>query len=82
MGIVDIIVSLALGAVAGWLAGIIMKSNGGLLLNIILGLVGGIVGGYVFGLIGISFFGIVGTIIRAAAGACLVIFIVRLIKKN
>ena len=82
MGLVDIIVSLALGALAGWLAGIIMKSSNGLLLNIILGLVGGIVGGYVFGLIGITFFGVVGTIIRAIAGACLVIFIVRLIKKN
>lgn len=81
MGVWDIIVSLAIGAVAGWLAGIIMGSKGGLLFNIILGLIGGIVGGWVLGLIGVSFFGIVGTIIRAVAGACLVIFVVRLIKK-
>ena len=81
MGLVDILVSLALGALAGWIAGIIMKSKSGLLLNIILGLVGGIVGGWVLSLFKLSLPGILGSIIGAVIGACLVIFVVRLFKK-
>lgn len=76
-----IILSLIIGAVCGWLAGKIMKSEGGLLFNIILGILGGFVGGLLFGLIGISFNGIIGNIICGAAGSCLLIWIVRKIKK-
>ena len=66
---------------AGWLAGIIMKSKNGVLINIILGIVGGAVAGALFGLLGISFNGIIGGLICGVIGACLLIFIVRLIKK-
>lgn len=78
----NIIISLIIGAVCGWLAGIIMKSGHGLLVNIILGIVGGFVGGFIFGLLGLSINGIVGTIISSVVGACLIIFVVRLIKKK
>ena len=38
---------LIIGAVAGWLAGLVMKGGGfGLLINIIVGIVGGVIGGY------------------------------------
>ncbi len=77
----DLIISLAIGGVAGWLASMIMKSKGGLLLYIILGIVGGAVGGFVLGLVGVAFFGLVGTIIRAVAGACILIAVARLITK-
>ena len=40
---IRLLVSLALGALAGWIAGKIMKSSHGLLMNIILGLVGGLI---------------------------------------
>lgn len=70
-----------MGGISGWLAGIIMKSNNGILLNIILGIVGGAVAGALFGLIGINFNGIIGGLICGVIGACLLIFIVRLIKK-
>ena len=41
--------SLLIGAIAGWLAGKIMKGGGfGLLINIILGIVGGAVGNWLF----------------------------------
>jgi uncharacterized membrane protein YeaQ/YmgE (transglycosylase-associated protein family) len=44
-----LIIFLAIGALAGWLAGKIMKGGGfGLVGNIIVGVVGAIVGGYVF----------------------------------
>ena len=50
-----IILSLVIGGVAGWLAGIIMKGGGfGIVGNIIVGIVGGVLGGYLFDVIGIG----------------------------
>ena len=79
MDIVSILISLALGAVAGWLAGIVMNSRGTLLRNIIIGIIGGFLGSFVFGLLGISFAGYLGTVIESAAGACILIFLFRLL---
>ena len=79
--IIGILISLAVGAICGWLAGILMKSNNGLLINIILGVVGGAVAGALFGIIGIHFVGFLGNVICGVIGACLLIYIVRLIKK-
>ena len=46
---------IIIGAIAGWLAGKIMKGGGfGLVMNMVLGIIGGVVGGWVFGLLGIS----------------------------
>ena len=77
-----LIIFLAIGAVAGWLAGILMKGGGfGLLVNIVVGIVGAVIGGYVFGLLGISAGGLIGSIITATAGAVLLLFIIGIIKK-
>ena len=82
MDLVGILISLVLGAIAGWLAGKIMGSEGSLLRNIILGIIGGVVGSIVLGLIGIGGSGYLGTIIVSVVGACLVIWVVRLITKK
>ncbi len=79
--IINIIITLALGGVAGWLAGMIMKSEGGILRNIILGLLGGAVGSFVLGIIGISGSNIIGGILIAVFGACLLVFLVDKLKK-
>lgn len=82
MDITGLIIFLAIGAVSGWLAGTLMKGGGfGLLGNIVIGIVGAVVGGFVFGLLGIKAGGLIGSIITATAGAALLLFIVRLIKK-
>jgi uncharacterized membrane protein YeaQ/YmgE (transglycosylase-associated protein family) len=74
---------LVIGAVAGWLAGQLMKGGGfGLLVDIIVGIVGAFVGGWVAGLLGISFGGgWIASIITATIGAVILIFLVRLIKR-
>ena len=55
-----------------------MKGNPtGLLGNIILGLVGGLVGNFLFSLLGLGTSGIIWEIIASAAGACVVIWLVR-----
>lgn len=71
-----LIVSLFVGAVAGWLAGKIMHTDGSLIRNIVLGIVGGMVGGVVLGLFGIWGDGIIGNIIVSAVGACIIIWLV------
>ena len=86
MNLYDIIVTLVTGAVSGWLAGIVMDSQGGLVRNIILGIVGGIVGNFLFGLLNISISLSVGpfnfgTIIVSAIGACIVIILVNKLFK-
>ena len=51
--IMGILYALLIGALAGWLAGKIMKGGGyGTLLNIILGIIGGAVGNWLFGTLG------------------------------
>ncbi|GEM_PF-48293 len=82
MDISGLIIFLAIGAVAGWLAGTLMKGGGfGVLGNIVVGIVGSVVGGFVFGLLGISAGGLLGSIVTATAGAALLLFIVGVIKK-
>ncbi|MGI5310011.1 GlsB/YeaQ/YmgE family stress response membrane protein, partial [Rheinheimera sp. WS51] len=47
------ILFLIIGAVAGWLAGLIMKGRGfGLLGNMVVGIVGAFLGGFLFGILG------------------------------
>ena len=77
MGILSWII---VGAIAGWLAGYLTKSGGGLLENIILGIVGGLFGGFILDLVGIGV-GMNGigieSIFTATLGAVLLIIIRR-----
>lgn len=83
MDIQTLLIILAIGAVAGWLAGVIMKGGGyGLLGDIVIGIIGAFVGGFLFGLLGISAGGLIGQIITATAGAVVLIFVLRLLKKS
>ena len=78
-----LIISLCVGALAGWLAGNIMKGSGlGTIGNIIVGIIGGVIGGYVLGALGVHFAGLIGSIITATLGAVLLLWIVGLVKKK
>ncbi len=83
MGIESLVIFLLIGAVAGWLAGVIMKGFGfGLIGNIIVGVVGAFIAGLIFPRLGISIgSGIVGSIIHAAIGAVLLLLVIRLVKR-
>ena len=83
MGIESLVVLLLVGAVAGWLAGQIMKGYGfGLIGNIVVGIVGAFVAGLVFPAIGVSLgSGIIASIIHATIGAVILLFLIGLIKR-
>lgn len=75
--------SIILGALAGWIAEKIMKSDQSLLMNIILGIVGALVLNWLLiAIIGTTLGGWIGQLIVAAAGACLLIYMARLIRKK
>jgi uncharacterized membrane protein YeaQ/YmgE (transglycosylase-associated protein family) len=71
------------GLIAGFLAGKVMRGGGfGVLMDVVIGIVGAMIGGWVFGLIGIySGGGLIGSILVAFVGACILLWLVRLIKK-
>ena len=82
MDVQGLLIFLAIGAVAGWLAGILMKGGGfGLIGNIIIGIFGAVVGGFVFNFLGISAGGLLGSIVMATVGAAILLAIVGVIKK-
>ncbi|WP_439156174.1 GlsB/YeaQ/YmgE family stress response membrane protein [Yoonia sp.] len=83
MGIESILAILFVGAVAGWLAGQIMKGAGfGLLGNIVVGIVGAFAAGLIFPVIGLGFGGgLFASIIHATLGAVIVLFLIRLVKR-
>jgi uncharacterized membrane protein YeaQ/YmgE (transglycosylase-associated protein family) len=81
----SIISWIVVGALAGWIASMIMKTNAqmGALENIIAGIVGALVGGWVIGLFGMQVedgaFNLP-SILTAILGACIVIAIVKMIR--
>lgn len=44
-----LIIILIVGALVGWVAGMIMKSGGGLIFDIVIGIVGALIAGFLFG---------------------------------
>ncbi len=82
MDLTSLLIFLAIGAVAGWLAGVLMKGGGfGLLGDIVIGIIGAVIGGFLFGLLGLQAGGLIGAIVTATVGAVVLLFVVRLIKK-
>lgn len=83
MGIESIIVWLIVGAIAGWLAGQIVKGYGfGLLGNIVVGIVGAVIAGFIFPRLGISISpGWVDGIIFSTIGAVILLVVIGLVRR-
>ena len=79
----SLLYALLIGAIAGWLAGKLMKGGGfGLLANIIIGIIGGLVGNWIFAKLGVAIgHGFISDVITGAIGACVILFIAGLFKK-
>ncbi len=81
MSVESVLIWLLVGAVAGWLAGQIVKGGDfGLVGDIVIGVVGAFIGGWLFGgifLVG----GIIGWILSATVGAVFLLVVIRLVRR-
>ena len=79
----DILTWIIVGLVAGVLASLVVGRGYGIVGDIIVGIVGAFIGGWIFRQMGWStpFGGLPGTIFVAFIGACVLLFLLRLIRR-
>jgi uncharacterized membrane protein YeaQ/YmgE (transglycosylase-associated protein family) len=82
--LIDVIIWLVIGGVAGWLAGLLVKGYGfGVLGNIVVGIIGAFLAGWLLPLAGFVLVGgIVAEIINAVIGAVILLVVVGFFKKD
>ena len=80
----NFLVMLIVGGVAGWLASMVMRTDGqqGIILNVVVGIIGGFLGGFLLPMVGLSFGGLVGYLIGALIGAIVLLAIVNLFRRG
>ncbi len=80
----EIIVTLLIGAAAGWLGSMIFKGSGlGLIGNIVVGIIGSVLGYWVLGKFGVSLGdGWIGAILTGALGAIIILAILNLLFRR
>ena len=83
MGIESIVVWLIVGAIAGWLAGLIVRGAGfGLVANMVIGIIGALVASWILPQLHIELAsGTLGAILDATIGAVIILVILALVKR-
>lgn len=78
-----LIIWIVFGALVGWVASLLMKSEGGIVWDIVVGIVGAVIGGFLMSLIGQGGVGgfTIYSFLVALLGACVLIAIVRAVRK-
>ena len=80
-GLASVLYFLAIGGIAGWLAGRFMRGRGfGLFKNILVGIVGAFVGGILFGLAGFRSAGLIASLVTATVGAVVLLYVGQLLR--
>lgn len=83
---INLLVWIIVGAIAGWLASIVMKTNAsqGLIADIIVGIIGGFIGGFVLNLLNVGG-GVSGlnlaSILTAFIGAVILLALLRVLRR-
>jgi len=80
----SLLIFLVVGALAGWLGGIVVKGYGlGLIGDMVVGVIGSFIGGWLFGYLHIVHgSGFLGDLIGATVGAIILLFILRLVRSR
>ncbi len=80
-----LIIALAIGGIAGWLAGLLVQGTGfGLVGDIVVGILGALIASFLFPYFGIALIfggGVLGAIIMAFIGAVILLVVVKVIKQ-
>ena len=75
------IAAIIIGGIAGWLAEQFMRSNTGVLMNIILGIIGAIVANAILSVFGVTLGGWIGYLVAGFIGACILIAVGRAFRR-
>ena len=79
----SVIAWIVIGAVAGWLAGLLVKGYGfGLIGNIIVGILGAGIAGFLAPSLGLYMASTGGNIVAAMLGAIILLFLVGLVRRT
>ncbi len=82
MTIESLLMVLIIGALAGWIAGLLVRGHGhGLVINIVVGIVGALLGSFIFGFFGVTAGGLIGQLVIAIVGASILLGMLQLIRK-
>ena len=75
----DLIISIVVGGIIGWLASLVMKTSAqmGILANVVVGIIGSSLGYWLAGMLGLAAYGAVARWIVAVAGAAILIWILK-----
>jgi uncharacterized membrane protein YeaQ/YmgE (transglycosylase-associated protein family) len=75
----DLIITLIIGGIVGWLASIVMKTNAqmGMIANIVVGIVGSLLGFWLAGTLGLAASGAIARWLVSIAGAAVLIAILK-----
>lgn len=80
-----LIISIIIGGIAGWLAGLIVRGSGqGVLMNVVIGIIGAVIAGWIFPAVGLRIGpdgSILGSIIFATIGAVILLALLRLVNR-
>ena len=78
----DILITLVIGGVCGWLASLIMKTDKqmGILANVVVGIVGSFLGSWLFGVLGLAAYGTIARLVMVVIGAMALIWILKALK--
>lgn len=82
-----LIIALVIGAIAGWLAGEIVKGHGqGLIVNIVVGIIGAVIASFLFPYFGLfaradGTTPIIASIIYSTIGAIILLLVIRLVNR-
>ena len=79
-----LIITLIVGAIAGWLAGLVVQGTGfGLVGDIVIGIIGALIASFLFPYLGLALAlggGLLGVIVMAFIGAVILLVVVKVIK--
>jgi uncharacterized membrane protein YeaQ/YmgE (transglycosylase-associated protein family) len=80
----SILLWIVFGALAGWIASLVMRTRQGLLLDIVVGIIGAVIGGFIFrafGATGVSGFNVYSLLV-AILGAIVLLWIVKAARRT
>jgi len=80
--LISLIISVAIGIAAGYIASKVMKLNFGTLFCLLIGIAGAVIGNIIFGILGLRINGYIGGFVMSTVGAIVLLWLIYYFKKK